>query len=64
MAELTNDEKAVLRALGELEPATVEEIAARTRIEVERVRQILKGLSKRGLLTSLEDKEYDSETKT
>jgi DNA-binding MarR family transcriptional regulator len=54
MEDLTEHEKAVLRALSELEPATLEEIAVRTGLPAARVKEILDGLAKRELLTTLD----------
>lgn len=60
MADLTNEERAVLRALSELEPAPLEDIALRTGLSAERVKEILDGLAKKGLLTSLDKADSDS----
>lgn len=59
MADLTNHERALLRALSELEPATLEELGVRTGIPKAQVKEILEALAKKGLLSSLDD-ESDS----
>lgn len=60
MADLNDQERAVLRALGELEPATLHEIASRTGITLQQVQEILDGLAKKGLLSSVEPNEDDA----
>jgi DNA-binding MarR family transcriptional regulator len=57
VTELTKEEKDVLQALNDLEPATQEEIATMTGLSVAEVQRILAGLKKRGFLGSLDQAE-------
>jgi DNA-binding MarR family transcriptional regulator len=57
VTELTKEEKDVLHALAELEPATQEEIATMTGLSVAEVQRILAGLKKRGFLGSVDQAE-------
>ena len=61
MTELTDEEKAVLKALSELEPATLEEISALSGLPTSQVKEILEALSKKRLLDSLNTGDSDSD---
>ena len=60
MSKLTEEERAVLHALSELEPATLEELAVRTGLRPGRLKEILEELAKKGLLCSLDSGEFKS----
>jgi len=53
MTHLSEEEKSVLLALSELEPATLEEVARRSGVEAQKLKRILAGLAKKGLLAEL-----------
>lgn len=57
MADLSEQERAVLWALGELEPAPLEEIALLTGLPAPQVKDILDGLAKKGFLTATDANE-------
>ncbi len=57
MARLNDEEKKVLLALSELEPATLEELAARSGLEHAHVKSVLDGLAKKGLLDELDERD-------
>ena len=54
MSKLTDAEKKVLLALSELEPASLDALAANTGIELRLLKEILQGLAKKGLLEEAE----------
>lgn len=55
MPKRTDAEKKILLALSELEPASLDAIAAKTGIEARLLKEILQGLAKKGLLEEAED---------
>ena len=59
MTDLNDEERRVLEALSELEPATLEEIAFRAELPVPRVKQLLDALAKKGMLDSMDSDESD-----
>jgi DNA-binding MarR family transcriptional regulator len=63
MTNLSDEERRVLRALGELAPATLEELAARTGMLTSQIKDILKKLTDKGLLSSLDSDEFESSEK-
>lgn len=60
MENLSEDEKRVLSALGELEPATLEQIAAKTALEPRAVKKILQKLLTKKLLEQRGSKQSQS----
>jgi predicted Rossmann fold nucleotide-binding protein DprA/Smf involved in DNA uptake len=59
MTDLSKEEKDVLKALGELEPATIEEIARKTNLTSAAVQKVLAELEKKGLLDSVDPNSAD-----
>lgn len=61
MTNLTEDEQNVLLALSELEPASLNRIAAKTGLDTHRLKAILQALAKKGLLKESEEDLSDCE---
>jgi DNA-binding IclR family transcriptional regulator len=53
MENLSDEEKRVLLALNELEPATLEQIATKSALEPGQIQEVLQKLLKKGLLGQL-----------
>jgi predicted transcriptional regulator len=54
MTKLTEEEQNVLLALSELEPASLNRVAAKTGLDIRRLKAILETLAKKGLLRETE----------
>ena len=55
MPKLTDEEKKVLLTLSELEPSSLDQIAAKTGLDSRKLQQILHGLARKGLLEESEE---------
>ena len=55
MPKLTDEEKKVLLTLSELEPSSLDQIAAKTGLDSRKLQQILQELARKGLLEESEE---------
>jgi sugar-specific transcriptional regulator TrmB len=61
MIHLSEEEKRILLALSELEPASLEQVSRRSGVDAQKVKWILAGLAKKGLLAEMGEDEASAD---